>query len=111
VCAHLLELLKTHDGKRLITRGQHSKITACSLPEWLPADIVKMMIMEFGGRLRKELVELQKRSEVLRLRASSNDTQRMSQDSTMPIMGVADPSIKDLIEKGTGTYLSKAARS
>jgi hypothetical protein len=39
------------------------------------------MIVEFGSRLRKELTELYQRTEVLRSRDASTDTQRMSLDS------------------------------
>ena len=40
--------------------------------------------MEFGSKLRRDLVKLQQRTEVLRRRTSSIDTQRMSLESTMP---------------------------
>jgi hypothetical protein len=81
VCAYLLKLLKTHDGKMYVTTGEHSKITACTLPEWLPADIIEQMAVEFGRRLRKELVKLQQTNEILRRRIDSTDTRRISLDS------------------------------
>ena len=43
--------------------------------------IIKEMVVEFGSRLRRELVELQQRTEVLRRRTCSTDTQRISLDS------------------------------
>jgi hypothetical protein len=39
------------------------------------------MAVEFGGRLREELVNLQQRTELLRARTRSTDTRRMSLDS------------------------------
>lgn len=80
VC-YLLKLLKTHDGKMFVTTGEHSKITSCTLPEWLPVDIIEQMAVEFGRRLRKELVKLQQSTEVLRRRVDSTDTRRISLDS------------------------------
>ena len=64
-----------------LTTASHSTITACTLPEWLPADIIKAMTVEFGRRLRGDLVRLQQRTEVLRRRTSSIDTRRISVDS------------------------------
>lgn len=92
MCAHLLRLLRTHDGKKFITTGEHSTITACTLPEWLPADIIKEMVVEFGSRLRRELVELHQRTEVLQRRACSTDTRRISLDSMGgPEKDILDP--------------------
>lgn len=86
MCAHLLGFLKTYDGKSFRTTERHSRITACTLPEWLPADIIEKMVLEFGGILRGELVKLRNLTQVLRLgnhrRTSSNDTRRISMDST-----------------------------
>lgn len=84
MCTRLLELLKTYDGKTFLTTGGHSTITGCTLPEWLPANIIETMTVEFGSKLRRDLVKLQQRTEVLRRRTSSIDTQRMSLESTMP---------------------------
>ncbi len=36
--------------------GEHSRVTACTLPEWLSEDIIKQMVDEFGGRLRRSLL-------------------------------------------------------
>jgi hypothetical protein len=78
----MLDLLETHDKKKFLTTGGHSTITACTLPEWLPANIINEMVIEFGKKLRNELVKLHQRgNEVLRRRASSNDTRRISLDS------------------------------
>jgi len=81
VCARLLDLLETCDKKKFLTTGGHSTVTPCTLPEWLPDHIIKEMVVEFGRRLRVELVKLQQRTEVLRGRTSSTDTRRISVDS------------------------------
>ena len=82
MCAFLLTLLKTHDKKKFITTGEHSRITPCTLPEWLPIEVIKNTIDEFVVRLRKELVELYE-CEVLksRGRSGSTDTRNLSLDS------------------------------
>jgi hypothetical protein len=41
------------------------------------------MVVEFGLRLRKELVNLLKATEVQRARVQSNDTRRMSMESVV----------------------------
>jgi hypothetical protein len=56
-------------------------ISPCTLPEGLPEPIIDQMVLEFGLRLRKEFVNLQKTAEVHRARAQSNDTRRISMDS------------------------------
>ena len=73
--------MKRSDKHKFIITGRHSTITPCTLPEWLPADIIKKMTVEFGGRLRRELVKLQKGTEDLRQRTFSTDTRRISQES------------------------------
>ena len=84
VCVRVLELMKTHDGQAFLTTGGHTTFTGCTLPENLPTDIIKTMTVEFGSRLRRDLVKLHQRTEVLRQRTSSIDTQRMSLESMMP---------------------------
>ena len=76
MCAFLLDLLKTHDKKFTVT-GEHSRISACTLPEWLPEDAIKETVDEFAKRLRKQLVDLYE-CEVLQVRGQSetNDTRR-----------------------------------
>jgi len=58
VCVFLLKLLAPLKGSSFLITGEHSRITACTLPEWLSEDIIKQMVDEFVGRLRKELVKL-----------------------------------------------------
>ena len=72
MCAHLLKLLKTHDEKMFFATEEHSTITPCTLPEWLPANIIKTMVVEFGAKLRRELVKLQKGTGI----ADTNSTQQ-----------------------------------
>jgi len=62
--------------------GEHSRITPCTPPEWLLEDIINKIVIEFAGRLRKELVKLQQTTAVLRRpRAHTNETVRLSLDS------------------------------
>lgn len=81
ICARLLSLLKANNQDSFLTTGNHSTISACTLPESLPQKIIDQMVMEFGLRLRKELVNLQKTNEVRRARVRTNDTRRMSMES------------------------------
>jgi hypothetical protein len=106
VCVHLLGLLKTHDGKRFRTTGSHSTITPCTLPEWLPVDIIEAMVVEFGGRLRAELVKLQNLGDVLRhhKRTSSNDTRRISIDSMTSGESINPDKLSQQIERINGMF-------
>lgn len=61
--------------------GNHSTITACTLPEFLPDELIDQMVVEFGLRLRKELVNLRKTTPVQRARTRTNDTRRISMES------------------------------
>ena len=65
---------------KFIVSDEHTNIRACALPEWLPEEIVYMMVMEFSHRLREELTSLQSISQQ-RGRAGTSDTGRMSTDS------------------------------
>jgi hypothetical protein len=56
-------------------------MSGCTLLESLPQKIIDQMVVEFGIKLRKELVNLQKTTEVQRARAQTNDTRRMSMES------------------------------
>ena len=55
-------------------------MTACTLPPWLPADIVDSMNQFFGEELRKALVKLMNESP-LRRRSASTGSQRISFES------------------------------
>ena len=48
---------------------------------WLPGHIVDSMNKVFGNMLRKELIDLMGRSEVLRNRTQSSGSERLSMDS------------------------------
>jgi hypothetical protein len=65
-----------------LVRGSHNTVTACSLPTWLPADIVDAMNKYFGSLLRQELVKLMGSSELFRSRTQSTGSQRLSVDSS-----------------------------
>ena len=69
---------------------EHSTITPCTLPEWLPANIIETMVVEFGAKLRRELVKLQKGTGILQRRTSSTDTRRISIDSMKTEISVED---------------------
>lgn len=79
VCSFLLHLLNIHKGTKFVISDEHSNITKCALPEWLPEDIVFMMVVEFSRRLREELSRLQ--TSKLRGRSDTSDTARMSFES------------------------------
>jgi hypothetical protein len=82
VCQQVLQILNT--GKPFIVRGSHTKISACTLPTWLPEDIVNSMNMIFGSQLRGELSELIERKSVVRNRCLSSESQRLSINSNGP---------------------------
>ena len=61
------------DTDPFIIKDSHTCISACTLPTWLPADIVNSMNQEFGSVLREELVTLMERSRLeLLKRVDSN---------------------------------------
>ena len=80
-CACLLSLLKPNSEDRFLTMGNHTTISGCTLLECLPQQIIDQMVVEFGLRLRKELVNLQKTTEVQQAQAWTNDTRRISMES------------------------------
>ena len=71
----------TKDTPPFVVSGSHNTVTACTLPTWLPGDIVDSMNEFFGAQLRRELVEVMTRSELMRGRAQSTGSQRLSLDS------------------------------
>ena len=80
VCYHLLKLLKgTKDP--FIVRGAHGTVSACTLPPWIPEQVVDLMNMHFGDLLRKELGKLMAQT-VHRNRTRSTGSERLSLDST-----------------------------
>jgi hypothetical protein len=73
--------MKTRNEKPFIVSGEHSQVTSCTLPPGLPKTIIKQMVLEFAGRLRKELVRLQQTNKVVPSRVRSTDSRRLSLDS------------------------------
>lgn len=84
VCAWLLRLLNKHYGTKFVITDQHSNITSCAISEFLPDDIIYLMVLEFSRRLRLELEKLQETTDVLRGRAGTSDSTRLSLDSNGP---------------------------
>jgi hypothetical protein len=83
VCQQLLNIFNSlTPEKPFIVRGSHSKITACTLPTWLPENFVNSMNNIFGSQLRGELSELIGRKSVVHNRSLSLESQRLSIDST-----------------------------
>jgi hypothetical protein len=89
VCAYLLSLLnglEGRKGKAFVVSDEHSHITSCTLPKWLPGDIIYSMVVEFSRRLRVELTRLQRTSYVQARGhgpTRSSDTGRMSVNSNV----------------------------
>jgi len=88
---HLLKLLKTWDGNPFIITGKHSTITPCTLPKWLPADVIARMVSEFGSRLRRELVKLKQCTEIVWPWTCSTDTAKLSMNSLNSYTDVLPP--------------------
>jgi hypothetical protein len=83
VCSHLLRLLNEHCGAKFVISDEHTNITPCALPEWLPGKIVRLMVLEFSHRLREELTELRQKSIrqlPVRSRAGTSGTGRILLD-------------------------------
>ena len=99
VCAFLLNLLNKHYETKFVISDVHPNVTSCALPEWLPKDIVYLMVREFSRRLRQELSKLQESSSRRgqRGRADSSNTVRASVDSARS--GESEPGVSKLREK------------
>jgi hypothetical protein len=80
VCAFLLHLLNIHCGTKFVVSDEHSNVSACALPEWLPGKVVRLMVQEFSGRLREELDKLAD-SNNQRARVRTSDTGQLSMGS------------------------------
>ena len=61
-----------------ISKGRHSTIIGCSLPEWLRENVIASTVLEYGRRLRIKLSKLKQRREIVPQRASSPDSYRLS---------------------------------
>jgi hypothetical protein len=64
MCAFLL-LKLNETGNPFIFTNQHHTITPCTLPHGLSNSAIKLMIDEFGGQLRRALIELRDRTDLL----------------------------------------------
>jgi hypothetical protein len=58
VCTQLLDILFPQQAERLHLVGSHRTIYPCSLPPWMPVDVVQKMVDIFGAMLREILQEL-----------------------------------------------------
>lgn len=85
MCSFLLHLLNKHHGRKFVISDEHTNITSCALPEWLPGDIIRLMVVEFSGRLREELSKLMNGISELRARTRTSDTARISIDSIVSL--------------------------
>jgi len=79
-------LLNKHYKTDFAVTDEHSNVTPCTLSEWLPGDIIYLMVLEFSRRLRMELTKLLETGNTkgLRGRAGTSDTARMSLDGKGP---------------------------
>jgi hypothetical protein len=97
------------EPSQYIVIGSHSTISACTLPPWLPAQIVDSMNQVFGGMLRDELVKLM-RPTLVRSRATSTGSRRISSDSAeeVPEMG-PPPTNRSRISRVVAAYRAAKA--
>ena len=58
VCDALLWFLEVFYGPRVDTLGSHRKITPCTLPPWLPDDILIAVVRRFETKLYDALIQL-----------------------------------------------------
>ena len=114
MCAFLLSLLNRSEGRhktKFVVSDEHTNITACTLPEWLPGQIVYLMVVEFSRRLRVELKILvdslesnaSGRSCVGHVRTKSSDTGRFSLASALS-EDMADAGAVDQVEAFSGEF-------
>ena len=87
-----LLLLLADEPMRYIVIGSHTTVSACTLPPWLPAQIVDSMNQFFGGKLQEELVKLM-RPTLTRSRSTSTGSRRISSDSAEGVSGMDCPPI------------------
>lgn len=70
VCYHLLSLIAGQD-KNFVVQGSHKTVSPCTLPVWLPENIVDSMNIDFGQQLRHELIKRMESAETWRKRTDS----------------------------------------
>ena len=84
---------------------EHSNISACALPEWLPGEVVHSMVVEFSRRLREALNKLQE-SDNLQGQVGTSDMGMMSLDSIRSVEHGESKIVDDVVE-----VFAHAARS
>jgi hypothetical protein len=71
-------LFKPASRLPFIVKGSHNTITAYTLPNWLPDNVIDSMNSHFGALLRKELTDFITRSELQRTRVGSTGSRATS---------------------------------
>lgn len=70
------------DSVPFIFRGSHSEISACTLPTWLPIEVIEEVIKTFGAQLKLDLVNLVGRENIqLQVRPKTSQSDTLSMDS------------------------------
>jgi hypothetical protein len=84
-CPVCFEVLMTPGwlSKQFIFRGSHNTISKCTLPIWLPDEVIVSVAKKFGAQLKDDLVRLVKRgeSEILPSRPKTAQSDTLSIDS------------------------------
>ena len=99
ICRSLLFLLANDEEQPFLVKGSHSMVTACTLPPWLPSDIVDKMNQIFGGQLNLELIKLCK-SPLMQNHSSSTGSWRISSDIGHGVGGINTAPFYQIILKG-----------
>jgi hypothetical protein len=71
-------LREGNSEQSFIVRGAHATVYPCSLPLWLPSEIVDRMVQHFWEKLKKRLVALCYSTGEMRERAQSTGSDRFS---------------------------------
>jgi hypothetical protein len=72
-------MLRVGDSEQpFIVRGAYATVYPCSLPSWLPSEIIDRMVQIFWEKLKKRLVGLCYSTERMRERAQSTGSERCS---------------------------------
>ena len=80
-CPVCLEVLSTLSNT-FIFRGSHSTLSACTLPTWLPIDVIDGAVKTFGAQLREDLVRLVGRQDIPKLvRPKTSQSETLSLES------------------------------
>ena len=98
-CRHLLLLLAKDHRLPFIVKGSHSTVTGCTIPPWLPSEVVDRMNEIFGGQLRRELIKIYG-SSLTQTRSASTGSRRLSSDIGHEVGGTSTPSIPNLSASG-----------